>query len=365
MKQNFSGKKKDPVPSRVAIIVGVIFMTLFSTSVAAGKVMVDEGWEFPVILSDGSIWEKPWYITIDDKKIALVDSKETAEKTVQKIIEKYREEDEKILDVEVMEKTSVEEMNLKNGDDPPDVLSEKEAEKKIMKGNKGKGHLTVVTVEEKIDEVSINFEEEYIPDTELYAGDTRVEREGKNGRKEVAKKVIKENGVTVDEEIVDEKVIEEPQEKIIRTGTKKVQKETVYLDGNSLSYDENAVYGKLETPVKGGTITSPFGQRWGKLHRGVDIALPQGSDIYAADSGKVYFAGECGTYGNIVKIDHGNGMQTYYAHCSKLLVNSGQTVKRGERIALVGSTGNSTGPHVHFEVIINEACTNPIVFIDF
>ena len=92
------------------------------------------------------------------------------------------------------------------------------------------------------------------------------------------------------------------------------------------------------------------------MHSGTDFALAQGSDIYAADGGTVYFAGNCGGYGNLVKIDHGNGMQTYYAHCSSILVSQGQKVRRGERIALVGSTGNSTGPHLHFEVIDGSWC---------
>ena len=112
-------------------------------------------------------------------------------------------------------------------------------------------------------------------------------------------------------------------------------------------------------PVDDVYVSSGFGTRWGRLHRGVDLALAQGSPIYAADSGTVYFAGDGGGYGNLVKVDHGNGMQTYYAHCSSLLVTSGQKVSRGEKIALTGSTGNSTGPHLHFEVIINGKCIDP------
>ena len=126
-----------------------------------------------------------------------------------------------------------------------------------------------------------------------------------------------------------------------------------------VSYDENAVYTNLKTPVNNVYISSGYGMRWGRLHRGTDFALPSGSDIFAADGGTVYCAGYSGSYGNLVKIDHGNGMQTYYAHCSQIMVESGQHVDRGELIARVGSTGNSTGPHLHFEVIVNGSCVNP------
>ena len=99
------------------------------------------------------------------------------------------------------------------------------------------------------------------------------------------------------------------------------------------------------------------------MHQGTDFGLKQGSNIYAADDGKVYCAANSGGYGNLVKIDHGNGMQTYYAHCSKILVSEGQEVKAGEVIALVGSTGNSTGPHLHFEVIVNGIRVDPSDFL--
>lgn len=368
MKKSFSNKKAEPVPSRVGIIVAVIFMTLMSASIAAGKAVSAEDWNIPVLLANGNIIEKPWYITIDGEKVALVESKEAADKTLQKVVDNYKSDDDSVLDVEVKETTSTEEMDIKNGDNPPEILTVEEAEEKIINGNQGEGYLTVVTTEEKVEEESIGFDEEYVPEPSLYVGETEIENEGKEGRKEVVKKVVKENGRQIEEDILNEEILEEPEEKVILTGVKNYDGYgggSGSYDDEGLSYDENAVYGKLNRPVNGGTLTSEFGQRWGKMHRGLDIALAQGSDIYAADSGKVYFAGQCGTYGNIVKIDHGNGMQTYYAHCSQLLVSSGQTVKRGDKIALVGSTGNSTGPHVHFEVIINRTCVNPIDFIDF
>ena len=111
-----------------------------------------------------------------------------------------------------------------------------------------------------------------------------------------------------------------------------------------------------------GTISSRFGAsssiRSG-AHTGLDIASSSGSPIKAAGSGTVTFAGWKGSYGNLLVITHSNGVQTYYGHCSKLYVSSGQSVSQGQTVAAVGSTGNSTGPHLHFEIRVNGVAYNP------
>ena len=115
-----------------------------------------------------------------------------------------------------------------------------------------------------------------------------------------------------------------------------------------------------------GTISSRFGAsssiRSG-AHTGLDIASSSGSPIKAAASGKVTFAGWKGSYGNLLVITHSNGVQTYYGHCSKLYVSSGQTVSQGQTVAAVGSTGNSTGPHLHFEIRVNGVAYNPQKYV--
>lgn len=117
-------------------------------------------------------------------------------------------------------------------------------------------------------------------------------------------------------------------------------------------------------------ITSPFGTRYhpvqkrNKTHTGIDIGAGHGASILAAESGTVLRADYNSGYGNYVVIDHGGGVQTLYGHCSALLVKSGQTVSRGQKIALVGSTGVSTGPHLHFEVLINGVYTDPMGYFD-
>lgn len=112
-------------------------------------------------------------------------------------------------------------------------------------------------------------------------------------------------------------------------------------------------------PVNGATITSKYGKRSSGFHTGTDFAIALGTPAYAAASGTVTFAGWKGSYGYLVIIDHGNGYQTYYAHCSALYVTAGQTVTQGQNISAVGSTGNSTGPHLHFEIRYNGNTLNP------
>ena len=114
----------------------------------------------------------------------------------------------------------------------------------------------------------------------------------------------------------------------------------------------------LIRPVTG-TITSRFGRRSGGQHTGLDIANSTGTPIKAVADGTVIYAGYKGSYGRMIVIAHTDSVQTYYAHCSKLYASVGQSVKQGEVIATVGSTGNSTGPHLHLEIRVNGVAKNP------
>lgn len=106
-------------------------------------------------------------------------------------------------------------------------------------------------------------------------------------------------------------------------------------------------------------VSSEYGPRWGKIHTGIDLAAPAGTHIYSWRSGTVTFAGWSGSYGNFIIVDHGDGFVTRYAHCSKIAVTKGQTVSQGQVIGYVGTTGNSTGNHLHFEVKVNGNFVNP------
>ncbi len=115
-------------------------------------------------------------------------------------------------------------------------------------------------------------------------------------------------------------------------------------------------------PVSG-PVTSGYGWRWGRMHEGIDISVPSGTPVSAAASGLVIYAGWMGGYGNLVVVDHGGGLATAYAHNTSVAVGSGTSVSQGQTIAYAGSTGNSTGPHVHFEVRVNGSPADPLGYL--
>ena len=131
---------------------------------------------------------------------------------------------------------------------------------------------------------------------------------------------------------------------------------------------ESKGFGKILWPVKYGKITSKFGNRTHpvlksvKFHRGVDIAVSIGTPVYSGIKGKVTFAGRKGNYGNLVEIEGNDGIKVRYAHLNSIDVVTGQKVSDGEKVAETGNTGISTGPHLHYEIIIDENPVNPLNF---
>lgn len=115
-------------------------------------------------------------------------------------------------------------------------------------------------------------------------------------------------------------------------------------------------------PVRG-RISSPFGSRWGRMHWGIDIAVPVGRNIVAAAAGKVVWSGWVNGYGQTVIIDHGNGYRTLYAHNNRLIVRPGDNVRQAQLIAKSGNSGNSTGPHLHFEIQKDGQAIDPMNFL--
>jgi murein DD-endopeptidase MepM/ murein hydrolase activator NlpD len=112
-----------------------------------------------------------------------------------------------------------------------------------------------------------------------------------------------------------------------------------------------------------GVVTSGFGMRWGRMHEGIDIGCAYGAPNRAAAAGTVIYAGWMSGYGNLVVVDHGNGLSTAYAHASSLAVSVGQSVVQGQTVSYVGSTGHSTGPHLHFEVRVNGVAVDPLAYL--
>ena len=137
------------------------------------------------------------------------------------------------------------------------------------------------------------------------------------------------------------------------------------IQGSSGSYsppDSTPSTAGLIWPVSG-PVVSPFGMRWGRMHEGIDIAVGYGTPIHAAASGRVVYAGWMSGYGNLVAIDHGNGLSTAYGHQSRIAVSNGQTVSQGQVIGYVGCTGHCFGPHLHFEVRINGTPVDPMGYL--
>ena len=168
---------------------------------------------------------------------------------------------------------------------------------------------------------------------------------------------------TSTEEIVSKLYIEQPKLQV----AKNKKKTNKYISKGSVNTSGTASAGKTNIGISlirpiSGIITSRFGVRSSlrrSSHTGLDIAASRGTPISAAASGTVTFSGYKGSYGNMIVISHGNNVQTYYAHCDKLYVSAGTSVSQGQRIAAVGNTGNSTGPHLHLEVRVNGVAYNP------
>lgn len=208
--------------------------------------------------------------------------------------------------------------------------------------------LTVRTVEEVTYTQPVDPPVEEVPDAALLLGEQQVLQEGTPGLEERTDRVTCTQGVEEARETMSVNRLTQPTPTQVAVGT---------------AQGAEGAQGRFLWPLEG-RISSPFGARdlFGStsLHRGIDIAAPTGTPITAAAQGTVIWSGLRGTYGNLVKLDHGNGFVTYYAHCSQLLVQEGDTVDQGETIALVGSTGRSTGPHCHFEVLWQGELLDPL-----
>lgn len=208
--------------------------------------------------------------------------------------------------------------------------------------------LGVRTVKVAVEEVDIQHDTVYETDDTLRMGRTRVISPGKNGLKKQTYELTYINGFPVSEVLVAEEVLVAPVTAVVAKGTLRLAGEGT---------------GSFAWPVKNAKITSRFGQRWGRNHNGIDMSSSK-RNILAADTGKVSFAGTKNGYGKTVIIDHQNGYETLYAHLSEISVKVGDVVEKGEKIGVMGSTGRSTGVHLHFEVHENGKVQNPMKYLN-
>lgn len=183
---------------------------------------------------------------------------------------------------------------------------------------------------------------------EVYIGETEIGQKGKRGEKAVSYAVREENGERVGRSVTREKILTEPMEKIVLEGKKK-------LPGVGT--------GEFMWPSDGGYVSSKKGQRWGRAHKGIDIARPDTLDIVSADHGTVKAAGADGTFGNRVIVDHKNGYETIYAHLSSVDVKVGDKVSPHTKLGDMGTTGRSTGIHLHFELSYDGQERDPLDYV--
>lgn len=210
--------------------------------------------------------------------------------------------------------------------------------------------LFVTTVEDVIYTQIIDRDKIYVNDPDAYIGTFETITEGSDGIIEVRATVEKLNGKIIDQEIYEETVILEPVTEKLYRGIKALPVTTAT--------------GTFEMPMLTYTYTSGYGYRWGRTHKGIDLAAPTGTSIKASDGGRIIQAGWDGGYGYSVEIDHGKGLVTKYAHCSAIYVTVGEEVSQYQTIAAVGNTGNSTGPHLHFEIRKNGVPKDPMLYLD-
>ena len=345
----------------------------------------------------GDLKVKAIGIYVDGKKIGAVQDRKTAEKALKDVADKYTKKGDniEIEKVSFLEKVDIDPCStdledLHSEEEMVDLLctsGEKETVHKVVAGdtlhsiakkydvwedqlladNKGinskklevgsniivKQQAPVLTYEvvEKItyDKV-IEHKVEEQKSADIYEGMTETQQTGSDGLSEITARVTLQNGKKVKEKDLVTTVKEEPVTEVVLVGTKE-RPPTV---GS----------GKYIWPLKDSfTQSSGFGSRWGRQHKGIDLAVSVGTTVYAADGGTVVEAQYSGSYGNVVMIDHQNGQETRYAHNSKLLVKKGDKVYQGQPIAKSGNTGRSTGPHVHFEIRFNGEPRNPLNYL--
>ncbi len=207
-----------------------------------------------------------------------------------------------------------------------------------------KSVINVVTTKTTTYEEEYQAEPQYVDDDTNYKGTNTVINEGTAGRRKVTAEVTYIDGVQSAIEYTNEVILEEAQPQVIAVGT--------------LTQPEYI------RPIAGGSLSSGYGNREDGFHKGVDWSIPQGNSVNAAADGVVVRASWYGGYGYCVDVQHNNGTLTRYGHLSSIDVSVGQSVSQGQHLAASGNTGNSTGPHLHFEIWVGDATVNPLDYVN-
>lgn len=210
--------------------------------------------------------------------------------------------------------------------------------------------LSVTRQEQRIYVEDYEAEVQYVPNDDWYTTQKVTLQDPSAGRRKVVATVTYTNNTEVGRDIIMEEVYAEAVPKIVERGTKIPPTYVKPISGGRLS----SGFGGRKAPTKGAST----------YHKGIDWATPTGTAVYASNAGTVVQAGWSSGYGYAVYINHADGRQTRYGHLSKVLVSVGQSVSQGQKIALSGNTGRSTGPHLHFEIRINGQAVNPLNYLN-
>lgn len=370
----------------------------FERVAATGDVKIDTSEDVLKRLTYmGDLNVEAYCIFVDGKKVGAVENKGVAEEVFRTIESMYTSdiEQSKVEKIEIIEKWEAREANISlekvySQEEMVDVLctsGEKESrhevkigetladicklysmtEEEILEANPNvdpkklnvgstliiKQHAPILTVRitEKVTyEKEIPYEVQQTESPDIYQGYTELQQQGENGLSEITSRITLVNGEQIEEKPLVTTVKKEPVAEITLVGVKE--------------RPPSVGSGKYIWPIRGSySFSSKFGYRWGRLHAGIDLSCSPGTDILAADGGVVTYSGYSGAYGYLIKIDHQNGMESRYAHNSKLLVSEGEKVFQGQHIAESGNTGRSTGPHLHFEIRVSGNPKNPMNYL--
>lgn len=294
-----------------------------------------------VTILTGMSYQPVYVITVDGQEVIAFETEKEADTVLDHVLNSYQTGD-----VDYTTNTFKEDVDVIMAYSDAELTDNLTYAEKLLKN----AYLTVKSVGFVSETEPLAYGIDYEETTTLYDGEEKVKSEGKEGEKAVVYQVELQNGIVIASAEASEAVLTEPEDQVVLIGTRNIPSlESLFL----------------QNPTRG-TLTSRFGERWNRQHNGIDIGAASGTPITAAEGGTVVYAEyNAHGYGNLVKISHGNGIETYYAHCSEILVSEGDAVAKGDEIALVGTTGNSTGNHLHFEVRINGEAVNPLFYVSY
>lgn len=340
-------KLQGEVKSKYSNITTIEDFTLDKVKVNDDSMFISGGELKKVMLKKFNIVVDAFLMKSDTRKVAYVESENQGKEILNSVKNYYYKKAglNSVSKISVENKISYEPVKVKIGS----LYENSEIVNEVVEyNNKLKMPLIAVKVVGKTTKNQVIYPTTIMrSSSKLVSGVNKVESSGIDGIRKITNEVISINNNIVSQRVIKAEI------------TKLVQNKEVLVGSNKPTILQ---YASINSPSRG-SISSGFGTRWGKMHKGIDIAASFGATINAALDGTVTYSAWEDGYGNVIKIDHYGGIETTYAHCSVINVKRGEVVKKGMKIGEVGSTGHSTGPHLHFEVRENGEPINPEKYI--